>query len=111
MNATIKTNKSSDLPVSRILKVLVLATYASLFVAASSGAAMIFVRPPEGDSLEGILGITAAISGMAIAAFGSSSVALLFRWRKWTNMPIWAKLYTAALPTAVVVSWLIQIVK
>ena len=109
MNAAVNTNESSDLPISKILKLLVLATYASLLVAASSGIAMIFIRPPEGDSLESVLGITAAISGMAIAAFGSSSVALLFRWRRWTQMPVWAKIYTGALLSTVVISWIIQI--
>ena len=108
MSATINTQESPQLSTSKIIKLLVLATYASLLVAASSGAAMIFIRPPEGDSLEGVLGITAAISGLAIAAFGSSSMALLFRWRRWTQMPVWAKIYTGALLSTVVVSWIIQ---
>ena len=111
MNSATNNYESSGLPISKILKILVLATYASLLVAASSGLAMIFIRPPEGDSLEGVLGITAAISGMAIAAFGSSSMALLFRWRSWTRMPVWAKIYTGALLTTVVVSWIVQLTK
>lgn len=110
MNATFTTNESSGTSISTILKLLVLATYASLLVAVNSGLATVFIRPPEGSSLEAALGITAATAGIAIAAFGSSSIALLFRWRRWIQMPLWAKAYTGALLTTVVISWIVQII-
>ena len=61
---------------------LVMATYATMFVAAGTGTAMVLVRPPDGDSIDSVLGAIAGVPGIATAIFGSLSLALLFHRRQ-----------------------------
>lgn len=77
-------------------------TVLSVLTATVSLLALLALDVTAGSPTESTLGIVAAISGLGAALFGSASMALMFRWRKWSLMPNWAKVYTFVLTTFVV---------
>jgi hypothetical protein len=72
-------NQFSQLPIAAVIKMLVVATYASMLVAAGSGIAMVLVRPPDSDSVDSTLGAIVGVPSMAPALFGSLSIVILLR--------------------------------
>lgn len=77
-------------------------TVLSVLTVAISGIALLAFDVTDGSATESTLQVVAASSGLATALFGSASMAVMFRWRKWSLMPNWAKVYTFVLTTFVV---------
>jgi len=71
------TRRNSELSISGFMKMLVMATYASMLLVAGTGTAMVLVRPPSGDSIDSVLDAITGIPGIAAAVLGTFSLSLL----------------------------------
>jgi hypothetical protein len=86
------TPKNSELSISGFIKMLVMATYASMLLAAGTGTAMVLVRPPDGEAIDNVLGAVVSAPGLALAVLGSISFAFLFRQYKASKAPKFGKI-------------------
>ncbi len=110
METTQTTERTANSPMTNIIKVLVALTITSVAVVMSTSLTLFFVKPPDGSSLEEILGGATAAFGILAAIFGSASIATIFRWRRWSGMPVWIRVYTGALLAFVIANWIYDIV-
>ena len=102
MTTTYELQKNDPEPTPFYISSLASGTVLSVLTAVVSLLALLAFDVTEGSATESTLGIVAALSGLGTALFGSASMALMFRWRKWSLMPNWAKVYTFVLTTFVV---------
>lgn len=106
-----KSEQQSDDQLTRMVKV---PTYLKILVGTSLGALIavsviglvfLLIDPAEGSTTEAVMGISAAFIGLACIPLFSVSFALLFRWRSWSLMPSWVRVYTAAVGVFVIVGF------
>jgi hypothetical protein len=82
MLSTICASEITERPISGFIKVVMMATYASMLLIAGTGTAMVLVRPPSGDAIDSAVGAITGIPGIAAAVLGTFSIALLLHRRQ-----------------------------
>jgi membrane associated rhomboid family serine protease len=67
------------------------AALVSIIIAALAGIVLVIAEPEAGSSADAILGITAAISGLAVAAFVIGGLIYAQVKNLWRFMPMWLR--------------------
>lgn len=75
----------------RTVKILMALALASLFTAALAGFALLTASPASGSTMEGALGFTAAISGLATAGFSIAAAIYAQVKNLWQYAPTWIR--------------------
>lgn len=87
MTNTISNPTTTTDPATRV-KRLVLAALTTTAVAALAGVGMLVFDPDAGSTLEGILGITAAVAGLLTAALAVAAVVTATATGLWSRLPL-----------------------
>jgi hypothetical protein len=83
---------ASDEKAMRTAVALFTAALISIMIAAVAGLVLVVAEPEAGSTGEAILGVTAAISGLAVAGFVIGGLIYVQVKNPWRFMPIWLRI-------------------
>lgn len=81
----------------RNVKTLVALAVGSALIAALAGLVLLIVAPEEGSSTEGVLGVAAAVGGLATAGFAIAAAIYAQIKDLWQYAPVWVRVLAWAL--------------